>query len=160
MAPLKPDWPRPSHPEIQEVVFGEEGEFTSKSLSRVAVPPFGVFADMTFPPCVLIEKPSYASVQVDQDKHILLNSDLLYMNHSCDPSLILDTSSMQVLAGPKGLQPGDELTFFYPSTEWFMAQPFTCLCGSSRCRGTISGARDMTSSELEGYWLSGHIRSM
>lgn len=67
---------------------------------------------------------------------------------------------MQVLAGPKGLGVGDELTFFYPSTEWLMAQPFTCTCGTPSCRGRISGARDMTPAELEGYWLSGHVRAL
>lgn len=88
MAPLKPHWPQPSHPDIQEVVFGEEGEFSSKSLSKVAVAPFGVYANMTSPPCTVVEKSSYASVQIGQDRHILLNSDLLYMNHSCEPSLV------------------------------------------------------------------------
>lgn len=41
-----------------------------------------------------------------------------------------------------------------------MAQPFACICGTPSCRGQISGARDMTTSELEGYWLSGHIRTL
>ncbi|PSS00541.1 hypothetical protein BD289DRAFT_334217, partial [Coniella lustricola] len=160
MAPLKPHWAQPSHPEIQKVVQGQEGDFTSKSLSTVAVAPFGIYADMSFPPCERIDEPTYASVQVDCNKHILLNSDLLYLNHSCEPSLILDTSNMQILAGPKGLQPNDELTFFYPSTEWLMAQPFACNCGTASCRGTIAGARDMTTAQLAGYWLSGHIRKL
>jgi hypothetical protein len=56
--------------------------------------------------------------------------------------------------------PGDELTFFYPSTEWSMAQPFNCLCGKPTCRGRISGARDMTEEQLEGMWLNGHIREL
>lgn len=88
MAPIKPHWPQPSHPDIQRVVVGQDADFTSKSISTVAVAPFGVYADMSFPPCTLIEEPSYASVQVDRNKHILLNSDLLYLNHSCEPSLV------------------------------------------------------------------------
>lgn len=67
---------------------------------------------------------------------------------------------MQILAGPRGLQPGDELTFFYPSTEWRMAQPFACACAAPSCRGRISGAADMTARQLEGYWLSGHVRAL
>jgi len=89
-----------------------------------------------------------------------LNSDLLYINHSCDPSLIFDTGNLNVLVGPKGLKVGDELTFFYPSTEWDMAQPFKCLCGTSVCRGTIAGAKAMPPAKLEGYWLNGHIRQL
>lgn len=88
-----------------------------------------------------------------------------------------------MLVGPKGLQPGDELTvrspglppislssiaisyqnlsqFFYPSSEWEMAQPFQCLCNTPQCRGTISGAKDMTTTQLNGYWLNGHIREL
>lgn len=41
-----------------------------------------------------------------------------------------------------------------------MAQPFTCQCGKPTCRGTISGAKDMTASQLEGTWLNGHIRKL
>ncbi len=39
-----------------------------------------------------------------------------------------------------------------------MAQPFQCLCETPQCRGTIAGARQMDSSQLEGYWLNKHIR--
>ena len=35
---------------------------------------------------------------------------------------------------------GDQLTFFYPSTEWKMEQPFTCICGYTKCIGLIEGA--------------------
>lgn len=59
-----------------------------------------------------------------------------------------------------GLKEGDELSFFYPSTEWDMAQPFECLCGSKECRGTISGAKDMPAEVLKNYWLSSHIREL
>lgn len=41
-----------------------------------------------------------------------------------------------------------------------MAQPFRCLCGTSSCRGTISGAGNMKPSQLEGYWINGHIREL
>lgn len=91
MAPLKPTWPQPSHPEIQEVIINED-EFTSKSLSRIALPPFAVFAKMTFPPCSVAPEPTYATVQMGKNKHLDLNSDLLYINHSCDPSLVSGAS--------------------------------------------------------------------
>lgn len=67
---------------------------------------------------------------------------------------------MSFLAGPKGLEIGDELTFFYPSSEWAMAQPFDCFCGSSNCRGRIDGAGKMSAKQLEGLWLNGYIRDM
>jgi hypothetical protein len=36
----------------------------------------------------------------------------------------------EVLAGPRGLAEGQDITFFYPSTEWDMAQGFDCSCGA------------------------------
>jgi len=47
-----------------------------------------VFAELKFPPCTKAERPTYATVQMGRDEHLDLNSDLLYINHSCEPSLV------------------------------------------------------------------------
>lgn len=60
----------------------------------------------------------------------------------------------------RDLQKGDALTFWYPSSEWEMAQPFDCTCGSRECKGRISGAGDMDEAVLRGYWLNKHIEDM
>ncbi|KAJ4306957.1 hypothetical protein N0V88_000330 [Collariella sp. IMI 366227] len=159
MGPIKPHWVQPSHPDVQEVIVND-AEFTTKSISKVTLAPFALFAKFEFPPCTEVTEVTYATVQMGRDRHLDLNSDLLYINHSCEPSLIFDTGNRSVIAGPKGLKPGDELTFFYPSTEWHMAQPFDCLCGTPTCRGRIAGARDMTPAQLEGLWLNAHIREL
>ena len=100
MAPLQPHWQQPSHPAVQEVIINE-AEFTSKSLSRVALPPFGLFAKMAFPPCTAADEPTYATVQMAKDRHLNLNSDLLYINHSCEPSLVrLHFSLVPILGHP------------------------------------------------------------
>lgn len=88
MAPLTPHWQQPSHPDIQEVVVVNAQEFTTKSISRVSLPPFSVFAKFDFPPCTTASEPTYATVQTGRDTHLSLNSDLLYINHSCEPSLV------------------------------------------------------------------------
>lgn len=59
-----------------------------------------------------------------------------------------------------GLQEGDELTFFYPSTEWDMAQKFECNCKEQVCRGTIGGAKDIDGKVLSKYWLNKHIEGL
>lgn len=69
-------------------------------------------------------------------------------------------SSMSIIAGSDGLKKGQELTFFYPSTEWSMAQGFDCFCNAANCRGFVSGASAMTSAQLEGVWLNAHIRDL
>ena len=109
MAPLTPHWDQPSHPDIQDVIINTH-EFTSKSLSKISLPPFGLFAKMDFPPCTHASEPTYATVQYGRDKHLNLNSDLLYINHSCEPSLIFDTATQNIVAGPNGLRVGEELT--------------------------------------------------
>lgn len=68
--------------------------------------------------------------------------------------------TLSILAGPTGLRPGTELTFFYPSTEWAMAQSFDCFCGTPSCKGRIAGASEMSEKQLEGMWLNGFIRDM
>jgi hypothetical protein len=87
MAPIKPHWAQPSHPDVQEVIVNEAA-FTTKSISKVALPPFGLFAKLEFPPCTIAPKATYATVQMSRDGHFDLNSDLLYINHSCEPSLV------------------------------------------------------------------------
>lgn len=65
----------------------------------------------------------YTTVQISKTHHIELNSDLVFMNHSCDPSAHMNVDSSNVTA-LKDIKQGDELTFFYPSTEWDMGKFF------------------------------------
>ena len=70
-------------------------------------------------------------------------------------------AAMEVrVVADRALKKGDVLTFFYPSTEWEMAQEFECGCGSERCLGRINGAKDMKVEELRRYWLNEHIEEM
>ena len=61
-------------------------------------------------------EPTYLTVQVGTRKHITLQPEFLqYINHSCDPNVFFDTSSMELVA-LKAVEEGEEMTFFYPST--------------------------------------------
>jgi hypothetical protein len=101
--------------------------------------------------------PNYLTVQVAADKHILLAPEnLQYANHSCSPNIFFDTTKMEVIA----LMPiatGDELTFFYPSTEWDMDQPFQCYCGNTNCLGMIEGAAYLPDDVLKQYKLTDFV---
>lgn len=105
----------------------------------------------------------YSTLQVGEDQHIELDSELLYMNHSCNPSVYVDTEKFQVVA-LRDMIKGDELTFFYPSTEWLMEQPFTCWCSatnSSTCLRKVEGAVNLPLKELENHSpVSRHIRHL
>lgn len=87
MEPLKPTWVQPSHPDRLQVI-ANPAAFTSKSVSLIDLPPFALFSKLTFPPCTPAESATYATVQTGVDSHLNLNSDLLYINHSCEPSLV------------------------------------------------------------------------
>ncbi len=101
---------------------------------------------------------TYLTVQTGVDTHITLQPEFLqYINHSCDPNVFFDTTTMELVA-LKPLQPGDELTFFYPSTEWEMVQPFVCNCGSKDCLQLINGASHLDKSTLKKYKLTDFIK--
>lgn len=104
---------------------------------------------------------AYSSVQIGPNEHIELNSNLLYCNHSCAPTVEFDVCKMEVrVVHDRDLKAGDPLTFFYPSSEWEMAQPFRCNCGAETCLSQISGAKDMDVDDLKRYWLNGHIEKL
>ena len=85
-------------------------------------------------------EPTYLTVQLDTDKHITLQPEFLqYINHSCNPNVFFNTTTMELVA-LKSIKPEEEMTFFYPSTEWKMAQSFQCYCGNKNCIGEITGA--------------------
>jgi hypothetical protein len=88
------------------------------------------------------------------------------MNHSCDPTVYVSLprgkpDQWALRSTPKGLKEGEAATFFYPSTEWDMAQGFKCSCGSKKCLGEIRGAKYLTIEQLEERGLvNEHIRAL
>ena len=101
---------------------------------------------------------TYLTVQTGVDTHITLQPEFLqYINHSCNPNVFFDTASLQLIC-LTALQPGDELTFFYPSTEWDMSQPFVCNCKSKDCLQLINGAAHLDKSTLKKYRLTDFIK--
>lgn len=102
--------------------------------------------------------PSRYTVQVNEQAHIILQPEFLqYINHSCNPNAFFNTTTMELTA-LRAIVPGDEFTFFYPSTEWFMAEPFLCVCGEPACIGTIKGAKEITKDVLQHYRLTDFIQ--
>jgi hypothetical protein len=105
----------------------------------------------------VLPRPTRYTLQLDEDRHILLYPEYLwYINHSCAPNIFLDTEAMRVVC-LRDIIPGEEIRFFYPSTEWRMAESFQCLCGSPLCLGTIRGAEALPDDVLEKYRLTAYI---
>jgi len=111
-----------------------------------------------FYPEAILSSATYLTIQLDDKEHIsILPEYLRYTNHSCAPNIFFDTAKLEVVC----LRPvavGEEMTFFYPSSEWDMAQPFECCCGTKECLGTIQGAKHLSNEVLKNYTLTDYIQ--
>lgn len=119
---------------------------------------------------VLNTKRTAHSIQISMKNHVLMDLPARYLNHACGSSSNLravdasktaanvmhrDMDDQQMLANTsssewkpvydffatRDIQCGEQLSFDYETTEYEMQTPFECKCGSSECRGWISGFR-------------------
>ncbi len=92
---------------------------------------------------IVVDRPSRWSVQVGIGEHLDLPPDVSlveqldghpwrFLNHSCDPNARF---SGRVLVATRPIRAWDEVTFDYDTTEFDMAEPFTCACGARCCLG-------------------------
>lgn len=155
-----PCWEQPSHPDHLQVAKGDQ-PYKSAAYSLISLPAGALFAKITT--ATFVDQTTYTSVATGKDSRIELNSDLVYCNHSCNPSLVFDMARFEVrVSEDRPLAVGDELTFFYPSTEWEMVQPFRCECSANpdQCLGFIAGSSKIEPSVLARFWLNDHIRQL
>ena len=91
---------------------------------------------------VQTHQPSRHSVQVGPGTHLAPQGDppehgqWRYLNHSCAPNAWLRGLELIAL---RDIQAQEALSFDYNPTEWDMAEPFACHCGSADCLGQVSG---------------------
>ena len=152
---VAPDLPCLLQVNRSEVTFG------SSATSKVFLQPGALFTRMTS--ATYVPNRTYTSVQAGRDAIIELNSDLAFVNHSCDPSVEFDMTRFEVrVVKHRPLCEGDELSFFYPSTEWRMVQPFDCQCAAPEevCLKRIEGAAKLDVAVLKRYWLNKHIEEL
>lgn len=106
----------------------------------------------------ILPEPNYLTVQLNEHEHIMLSPVFLqYINHSCTPNVFFDTTNLLVSCLRK-IEVGEEMTFFYPSTEYSMAQGFDCLCETKGCLKRIQGAANLHPDILLTYRLSDYIK--
>jgi hypothetical protein len=98
----------PIYPHILEIVRGDH--YSSKAVSKKSFQKDETICEMVG---ITDGVKRWTSVQIDIDRHIELNSELVYMNHSCDPSVRIDTKNLRIVAN-RDIRIGDELNFFYP----------------------------------------------
>jgi SET domain len=116
---------------------------------------------------ILTEQRSRFSVQVSSGLHVDLPGDhphngvsdryfWRFTNHSCEPNTFFRN---RTLRARRAIEPGEEISFDYHTTEYEMISPFDCRCGSARCLGTIRGFRFLPRPEQERLrpWLAPHL---
>ncbi len=183
-------------------------------MSRVARPRRSHFCFVTAQHAV--PAPTRSSVQTGMATHAELTSALIFLNHSCRPTVELDVGGPGAdapgaaaaaaaeapivasdchggnpteqyngdedadddtvrrsrfppgavgevrVARNRDLAVGDELAFFYPSTEWDSAARFDCLCGAGDgiCIGVQRGSKYLPRTLLDRYFINAHVRQL
>ncbi len=120
----------------------------------------GLYAERVFLPGetilvaegVIRDKPARTSFQIGPDTHIDVPPDASpddhpwrFLEHACRPNAAFRGRTLTAL---ERIEPAEELTFDYETTEWELASPFTCACGSMGCTGReIRGFRHLSHEE-------------
>ena len=101
--------------------------------------------------------PTRHSLQIGRDRHLDLapgrtTEELLdyffwrYLNHHCEPNSMIRECEVITL---RAIEPWENVTFNYNTTEYDMAEPFDCNCGSPVCARVVRGALHMSDAEYE-----------
>ena len=89
-----------------------------------------------------VNQPTRFTIQVGAYAHLDPISEQAspwgYLNHGCDPNVAIDVRRRAIVAR-RPIAAGDELRFDYNTTEWELAEPFVCNCGSPTCVGVALG---------------------
>ncbi len=80
-----------------------------------------------------------------------------YLDHACEPTVRIigrDVIALRDIAEDEGV------TFHYCTTEYDMATPFDCRCGSPHCMGRIRGARHLTPVQRRrlAKWMADYLK--
>lgn len=115
----------------------------------------------------LTTTPTRYTVQVGRETHVDVPAEYdfeaildrfywRFMNHSCDPTVFVRGRAVISL---KPVEFGQDITFNYNTTEFDMAEPFACRCGSDRCTGSVQGFRHLSGEERRRLrpWLAAHL---
>ena len=97
----------------------------------------------------VVDRPSRFSVQIGPNRHVEVPAEVKlagsldryrwrFLNHSCEPNAAFDDRRLVALRRIEG---AEQITFDYNTTEYDLASPFECHCGSPDCCGVVRGSR-------------------
>lgn len=85
------------------------------------------------------------TLQVKPNKHLYDPYFSGYFLHSCAPNISLNMKTLTVTA-LEDIAENSFLYMDYAETEDYLFKQFPCSCGSSSCRGWVSGRKDIPES--------------
>ena len=101
----------------------------------------------------LDENHSHAS-QIGEDEYVFHSGLISKVNHSCDPNCgihVNETGAHDFIAR-RDIGINEEITFDYAMRNYGVDYfPKKCLCGSTKCRGTITGWKDLSDKKKTEY---------
>ncbi|MCP4123393.1 MAG: SET domain-containing protein [Bacteroidetes bacterium] len=95
-----------------------------------------------------VKSPSAHTLQLAEGYYYRSWIGSLSLNHSCKPNgyFCFDDLTYRAL---HDIAAGEVLTFHYCTTEYELANPFDCLCGSHGCLGQVCGFKFLGKDEIE-----------
>ena len=124
-----------------------EGIFASRSFHSGETVMTGVIAE------TVSRNHSHAS-QVGKNEYILHAGLVSKVNHSCEPNcgIRINSTGAHDFIAMKEISPDEEITFDYAMRNWSIDYfPDKCMCGCEKCRGEITGWKDLSDSRKKEY---------
>jgi len=124
-----------------------EGVFATKSFKVGDIVMVGVIKE------VLNENHSHAS-QIGENEYVLHAGLISKVNHSCDPDcgIRVNETGAHDFVAIRNISINEEITFDYAMRNYGVDYfPKQCICGSKRCRGRITGWKDLPDGKKKEY---------
>ena len=124
-----------------------EGIFATKSFKAGDIVMVGVIKE------VLSGNHSHAS-QIGENEYVLHAGLISKVNHSCGPNcgIRVNETGAHDFVAIRNISINEEITFDYAMRNYGVDYfPKQCMCGSKRCRGRITGWKDLPDDKKKEY---------
>jgi hypothetical protein len=124
-----------------------EGIYATKSFKVGDLVMVGVIKE------VLSGNNSHAS-QIGENEYVLHAGLISKVNHSCDPNcgIRVNETGAHDFVAIRNISINEEITFDYAMRNYGVDYfPKKCMCGSKRCRGRITGWKDLPEERRKEY---------
>lgn len=136
--------------ELRNASGKDEGIFATQPFEAGETVMVGVIRE------VLDGNHSHAS-QIDHNTYVFHDGFVPKVNHSCEPNcgIHINATGAHDFVAMRDIMVGEEITFDYAMRNYSIDHfDRPCQCGSEKCRGTITGWKDLpetTKQKYEGF---------